>query len=143
MLRECLFATDGLAHRRVADVVERVIRPAQRLDRRKCRRALYGLQPGLDRGVGLAARHLRHALGLSPEWSFRRFRAVPATGWMNSAKHFDASGVRSLVTRARELTGRPDSEELDVSGAVRQGQIAAARYGVTIRRTDAQAGCSA
>jgi surface carbohydrate biosynthesis protein len=155
VVRECCVASDGQAHRRVADAVLRALdrmAPAltpTRIDYRRCRERLYGLaaphgappEPALTR----AARHARYRLRLSPEWSFARMCEVPAVGWMKGRKRFDAAIVRRLVDRACQLAqdsvGQAGVERAGVeqTGA---GQISVepagsggaglARYGVAI-----------
>jgi surface carbohydrate biosynthesis protein len=136
VVRECFFAADGLAHRRVGDAVYRALRPAARIDRRRCRLALYGLEPRTDAGLPRAARCVRHRLGLSPEWSFSRLRSVPATAWLNSTKHFDAASVRHIVDGARRRfdAARRESGEVVVlpARATSSSRGNDARYGVTI-----------
>jgi surface carbohydrate biosynthesis protein len=157
VMRECCVAADGQAHRRVSDAVFRALErlalapaPASesealsvsslaavsqaaataapsRIDYRRCRQRLYGLDALADASLGAspdplsgavrtarpegalarAARHARLRLGLSPEWSFTRMREVPAQDWMNGRKHFDAALVQRLVDRACELEREP------------------------------------
>jgi surface carbohydrate biosynthesis protein len=134
-IRDCCFAADGLAHRRVADAVFRVI-DKREIDHARCRRLMYGLGPTGGTALARAAQHARLRLSLSPEWSFRYMREVPAVAWMNSNKYFDASRVARLVDRARAIGGFAQGELDDIvvrgEGGTRDGHPTHARYGATI-----------
>lgn len=102
---ECVIAEwfhrrDGLAFRRVADVVTGAAHEwgARRVDERACRRFMYTLYRD-ERTSPKWSNRVRHALGLSPHWSFRQVRSVPARSWMASDKAFTADEVRVLVER--------------------------------------------
>jgi surface carbohydrate biosynthesis protein len=134
-IRDCCFAADGLAHVRVADAVFRVL-DAREVDHARCRRLMYGLGPAAGTALARAAGHARLRLSLSPEWSFRYMREVPAVAWMNSNKYFDAMRVARLVDRARAIGGfaRAHLDDIVVSGEEwnRDGHPTYARYGATI-----------
>jgi hypothetical protein len=136
VVRECCFAADGLSHWRVSEAVYRALDPDPHVDQRRCRRQLYGLDDARDRALARAARHARHHLRLSPDWSFTRMREVPAMSWMRSGKHFDVARVQHLVDRARQTTPFTfgDAEDVVVSRDDRAtlGGRAYARYGVTL-----------
>jgi surface carbohydrate biosynthesis protein len=146
-IRDCCFAADGLAHRRVADAVFSVLDPRE-VDHERCRRSMYGLPsvsgaatgPAtvLSPGTALAraAQLTRLRLSLSPDWSFRHMREVPAVAWMNSNKYFDAMRVARLVNRVRAIGGfaQGDLDDVVVRGEewIRDGHPTFARYGATI-----------
>jgi hypothetical protein len=137
VVRECCFAADGLSHWRVSEAVYRALDPDTNVDHRRCRRQLYGLaEDTQDRRLTRAARHARHRLRLSPDWSFTRLRVVPAMEWMSSGKHFDVTGVQQLVDRARQTGPFPGSDGDDVvvrrDDQGRYGGRTYARYGVTV-----------
>jgi hypothetical protein len=82
------------------------------VDERKCARFAYGIgrparggRVGLNEHAGAAGplaqvgRRARHLLGLPPQWSFRRFRALPPAAWAASDKAFGAAEVRDLTAR--------------------------------------------
>jgi surface carbohydrate biosynthesis protein len=137
-IRDCCFAADGLAHRRVADAVYRVLyddRPE--VDHQRCQRLMYGLeQSSTETPLARAARHARLRLSLSPEWSFWRMRDVPAESWMHSNKFFDPATVERLVARVRHIGGLAagDLDDVAVRGEdwTRDGRPTYARYGATI-----------
>jgi len=141
VIRDCCFAADGLSHWRVSEAVSQALEPEPVVDRSRCRQQLYGLHEAGARRLARAARHARHCLRLSPDWSFRRMRNVPAIAWMNSGKHFDTSRVQRLVDRAR-LTGPflfGAGEEVLVTRDDRPpgGGQPHARYGVMLFDTQA------
>jgi surface carbohydrate biosynthesis protein len=136
-IRDCCFAADGLAHRRVADAVYRVLDERPPVDHERCQRLMYGLDPtSTETPLAKAARHARLRLSLSPEWSFWRMRDVPAESWMQSNKYFDAATVDRLVARVRHVGGlaADDLDDVAVRGEewTRDGRPTYARYGATI-----------
>lgn len=150
-VRDCCFAADGFSHRRASDAVLRVVAPLLRhpapIDARLCRQHLYRagvaspLAAGVDEGgMARVARVVRRTLRLSPEWSFTRMREVPALGWLEGRKRFDAAQVQALATRARQLGtfASEDVMEIDVRPAAHGagGARTPARYGVTIAPRD-------
>jgi len=96
-------ASDGKAHDRVAQAVLQHARPCDPKERlRACRRALYG---GLDGGVrARASGAVRRALGLPPDWSFRRWRIVVPASWDRSLKRFGVREVAAIVTAVEEAS---------------------------------------
>jgi surface carbohydrate biosynthesis protein len=157
VIRDCCFAADGRSHQRVTEAVYRVLQPSEAIDHQHSRRLLYGLGASSEGALTRAARHARHRLRLSPEWSFARMRDVPAIEWMGSAKYFDAPRVQRLVDRAQQLEASASEGigDVVVSGADGTGadwtgagdrRHSHARYAVTIAprrsmaRSDAQVG---
>lgn len=99
VLENWFFRQDGLAFRRVSDVVERAMRP-RAVNERACRRLMYFCRDTastLSRSRHQASRWLRWVLRTSPDWSFRQMRVVPSTAWARSAKAFTVDDVRALV----------------------------------------------
>ena len=103
VVRDWFCASDGKAHDRVAQAVLQHARPCDPKERlRACRRALYG---GLDGGVrARASGAVRRALGLPPDWSFRRWRIVVPASWDRSLKRFGVREVAAIVTAVEEAS---------------------------------------
>jgi surface carbohydrate biosynthesis protein len=136
-IRDCCFAADGLAHRRVADAVYRVLDEHAQIDHARCQRLMYGLDPSSpETPLARAARHARLRLSLSPEWSFWHMRDVPAESWMQSNKYFGAAEVNLLAARVRGIGGLAYAELGDVAVCgeewTRDGRPTYARYGATV-----------
>jgi surface carbohydrate biosynthesis protein len=104
VVRECCHLADGRSHVRAADAVSRALRPVA-VDRARCRRLLYSPGDGDKPANARLGAWARHSLGLSPQWSWRRFRRVPPTEWRESRKSFGPDDVRHLVERAQRLAG--------------------------------------
>lgn len=98
VLEEWFHVQDGLAFRRVADAVMGALQP-RAVDERACERFLYLSSHRSESGLQRAARRVRLALGLSPDWSFRHMRVVPPDAWQRGDKAFTADEVRDLVAR--------------------------------------------
>lgn len=98
VLEEWFHVQDGLAFRRVGDAVMGALRP-RAVDEGVCERFLYLNAYKAESRTQRAARHVRLALGLSPDWSFRHVRPVAPDAWQRGDKAFTADEVRSLVAR--------------------------------------------
>jgi surface carbohydrate biosynthesis protein len=97
--REWVYRIDGLAYRRVSDVLLQSVEPGVEIDRRFCRRRLYGLDGSRGRGLAGIGRRARHLLNLPPNWSFRSMRASPVEPWSKTDQFFDAAAVGNLTER--------------------------------------------
>jgi hypothetical protein len=110
--REWFCAADGGAHLRVADAVMRVAAQDRAKDLQLCDSFLYrhdvlGRPLG---GIPAAGGLLRRALTLSPEWSFKARRAVPAVEWTRTSKCFGAGEVQALAERIVGAMARRSGE---------------------------------
>jgi hypothetical protein len=95
------YQIDGQAHKRVNEALLASL-PAQRgVDEALCSRILYSLDSALTDVPALLPRALRYSLGLSPDWSFSRMRAVPSRGLagLRKDKYFDEKDVRHFIDR--------------------------------------------
>lgn len=103
IVADWFYRCDGRSHQRVADVVERHVPTARRVNVHRCRERLYraGLQQA--RFPSRAAAVLRQHLRLAPDLAFRP-GPTAREQWQRSDKCFDAAGVRSFVT-ALQRTG--------------------------------------
>lgn len=89
--------SDGKAHERVGEAVS-LSWPRDRIvDERLCRRYQYGLGGAPVPPATQLGQRVRYAAGLSPNWSFSRFRRVPRP--LKSAKAFGLEDVAPLVRR--------------------------------------------
>lgn len=100
VVAEWFHGRDGLAYRRVANVVTAAVAEwgERRVDERLCRRFMYTLYRDERRRPHPSDR-ARRALGLSPHWSFRRMRVVPELSWLAGDKAFGTDEVRALAAR--------------------------------------------
>lgn len=99
VIREWFHAMDGMAHRRVAEAVVGELGSLTEVDRAYCGRMLHRIDSSPRRSGKRFGRIVRHRLGLSPEWSFRAFRAVPPDEWVRSDQYFDAERTREISAR--------------------------------------------
>jgi surface carbohydrate biosynthesis protein len=127
--------SDGRAHERVAEAVARSWGGSRIVDERLCKRYLYGL------GVGPASlpvklgKWARFAIGLSPDWSFRRRRRVPFR--QKRAKDFGVGEVALMAQRievAWRETGR-DLRPVSVGAAAERGDYANGFMGQSVTLT--------
>jgi surface carbohydrate biosynthesis protein len=98
---------DGRAHERVGEVVARSWSRSRAVDEELCRRYLYGLNEEPAPLMVRLGQRVRHAAGLSPNWSFRELRRVQFR--QKRAKDFDATDVGELskgIEKAWQASGR-------------------------------------
>ena len=94
---------DGLSHRRVSEAIEEGLPAERTVDERLCIRFVYEHSHQGSVVERLSAR-ARAAFDLSPDWSFRRLRSVPALDWTRTAKHLDIDEVRELSRRIEQIS---------------------------------------
>ncbi|MGZ8411867.1 MAG: surface carbohydrate biosynthesis protein [Gemmatirosa sp.] len=110
MTREYFHVLDGNAHQRVADAVLGVLQGPRTVDVAACTRLLYHFAGDQPRPAPVvAAGHVRRALRLTPDFSFRQLRRVPEQRWPRTAKYFGADGVQRLADTIGAL-GRARAE---------------------------------
>ena len=97
VLHDWFFESDGQAHSRVAHAVGECIDSSAPSDAGLCRRYLYGVGNGESRAAAPLGSRLRHALRLSPHWSFAKWaRVIPSP---RPEKSFSAAEVEALIRR--------------------------------------------
>jgi surface carbohydrate biosynthesis protein len=105
IIHDLFFRIDGESHTRVAAAIgAQLTRPRSRsIDEKLCRRLLYGLLPEPEPLRRRLGKRLRHALRVSPDWSFRGMRETESgdSEWLRTSQHFDAPQVQELVVRIR------------------------------------------
>lgn len=99
VISEWFHRRDGLAFRRVADAVSAATTGERKVDEELCRRFMHGLYVDERNSDPHFAHRIRHLLGVSPHWSFRRLRSVPEEWWAESDKVFTPEQVRTLASR--------------------------------------------
>ncbi len=109
MTHQYFHVLDGDAHQRVADAMMATLDGPRTVDVAECTRLLYHFAGDQPRPVPvIAAGHVRRALRLTPDFSFRQLRRVPEQRWPRTAKYFGADHVQRLAdaigaqARARE-----------------------------------------
>jgi hypothetical protein len=133
---EWFYRIDGEAHRRVAEQVLRHVDGPRRVDRRQCKRLLYGLNRIKEGLTVRASSRVRYALNMSPDWSFTRMRVVTADGWKQQSKYFDATEVRELADRIQTtaVVGKRALRRVTVTRAREHGDYVHAYHGRTTVR---------
>jgi len=128
---------DGLSHRRVSDAIEEGLPAERTVDERLCTRFVYEHAHQGSMVERLSAR-ARAAFGLSPDWSFRRFRSVPALDWTRTAKHLDIHEVRELSRRIEQIS--PFGGQLHIALARENGDYLRRYHGhsITVSPTKAR-----
>jgi hypothetical protein len=101
VIHDWFFEADGRAHRRVTDAIGECLVEAADVDAALCRRFLYGVEKNGSRGGRRIGSRLRHALRLSPHWSFRKMRPVVPS--LRPEKTFAAAEVSALVKNVADL----------------------------------------
>jgi surface carbohydrate biosynthesis protein len=113
VIYDWFFQMDGMAHHRVVEAIGESLNEARGVDVELCRRLLYGVKHGrAQQRIPIGSR-VRHALRLSPHWSFRRMRTV--VPGLRPEKAFAAAEVDALVGRVAELRARAGMETRPVS----------------------------
>jgi surface carbohydrate biosynthesis protein len=112
VLKDWFFESDGMAHRRVAQAVGECLGAGAPPDADLCRRFLYGVGNGDGVGIPLGSR-LRHALRLSPHWSFAKW--APVVPLPRPEKAFGAPEVEALIRRVAELKARAGERSRSIS----------------------------
>jgi surface carbohydrate biosynthesis protein len=102
VLADWFFRIDGLAHRRVAETILANLEGGRRVDEALCALFLHGLDDATHSPADRVARKVRYRFGLTPEWSFRHFRAVEPLDWAATDQFFDAGAVRDIAGRVLE-----------------------------------------
>jgi hypothetical protein len=132
VIAEWFHARDGLAHERVGEVVQHAVDDwgARRVDAHACRRFMYALYRDERQARPHPSNHVRHALGLSPQWSFRQRRAVPLQSWLASDKAFTVREVGELTERVRRAYrgGERDARPVEVRSSRDAGCYSHARF---------------
>jgi hypothetical protein len=109
VVRDWFHRNDGMAHARVTGALQHLLPANGHVDRRRCLRYLCGLDGSSRLGPTRIGGELRYRFGLSPDWSFRRFRRMPNTDWARTAKYFGVADVERLIGNIREArAGRGD-----------------------------------
>lgn len=112
VIRDWFFEIDGKAHVRVCDAVDECLREPSAIDAALCRRFLYRPE---DIGRPAVGSRVRHALHLSPHWSFRLMRRfVPGP---RPEKALVATEVEELARRITDLRIRAGEHVRPVSVA--------------------------
>jgi surface carbohydrate biosynthesis protein len=104
VIHDWFFETDGRAHRRVTDAIGEYLVEAADVDAALCRRLLYGVEKDSSQSGQPIGSRLRHALRLSPHWSFRKMRLVVPSP--RPEKTFAAAEVEALVRIVADLRAR-------------------------------------
>lgn len=99
VIDDWFYRMDGLSYKRVSETILRAIDAQQKVDKHLCVRYAHGIDGTKKGGWPLLSARARYLFGLSPDWSFRRMRAVPFYDWTKSKKHFEDSEVRQLIDR--------------------------------------------
>lgn len=97
-IREYFHVQDGGAHLRVADALMAAVDGPRTVREDECTRLLYHFAGDQRPSAPVrAAGHVRRALRLTPDFSFRQLRRVPEQRWPRTAKYFGAETVQRLV----------------------------------------------
>jgi len=97
VIDEWFFRVDGDSYRRVADAVQAHVPASRQVDESACRKLLYGLPTAGGSWARRAPRWIRHKLRLTPDWSFRRFRAASSPAWTRTDQFFDVGRVQEIL----------------------------------------------
>lgn len=126
VIHDWFYRNDGHAHDRVAETILRCTRDARPVDERVCKRYAHGIGMVAPLSPNAVGRRVRHLLDLSPEWSFRDWRAVPTTNFLDTDQYFgvgDVAGFETQIDACRRAARLP-VQELDVALARDRGQYA-------------------
>lgn len=125
---------DGGAAERVAEQVMKACQDRPTVNERLCGRLLYSNGAAKLSFTGRLTNELRRGLGLSPDWSFRRGRAIASSP--RPDKRFDVAEVNEILGRIRSSRieqGRPGRRIMAESAASRGDYLSSfAGHSITI-----------
>lgn len=118
------YRTDGEAHRRVADAILGSL-PDARPDAKKCLKALYRVNGRKRMSKAYLANASRYALGIAPDWSFRK---GPSADGGKSHHSFSEADVDSLVSAITAVKAEESPKAVRVASANDGGAYLADSY---------------